>query len=212
MTESLDVWRDRLHAAAMATLAGTPLVVDADERARRSWIAGFRDERGNRPAVAVPLMHHLAGLRGEIPERSTADVAWWWGVAAGDLAVFADGRLEGPLLPTTPEDPGGGPMGEGVEVWSEAELCALHAASRAGVPWSRCVSAASWLMCHVQPDNATNRPWAIHVFLRVWSETGDFEARLYAETLLHNCRVQFGRPDVLSAMVLLDASRALGAG
>ena len=32
---------------------------------------------------------------------------------------------------------------------------------------------------------------------------------MYADTLLHNCRVLTGQPDALSAHILLDASNAL---
>ena len=61
-----------------------------------------------------------------------------------------------------------------------------------------------WHLEHTQPDNATNRPWALHVFLTM----GTPEAVHYAETLLHNAMV--GGPDPLSARILVDAARELG--
>ncbi|MEO1585156.1 MAG: hypothetical protein AAFR96_11390, partial [Planctomycetota bacterium] len=62
----------------------------------------------------------------------------------------------------------------------------------------------------IQPDNATNLPWAVHVFCVLAERDGDADASLYAETLLHNCVVGgAGRPDKLSALILLDSARRL---
>jgi hypothetical protein len=93
---------------------------------------------------------------------------------------------------------------------SERELAGLHAwawALRENPESSDAFeSAARWVIENVQPDHATNRPWAIHVFIE---RAGDVEARMYAETLLHNCLVTTGEPDFFSACILLDAARAL---
>ena len=56
-----------------------------------------------------------------------------------------------------------------------------------------------------EPDNATNRPWALHVFLLASAP----ECQHYAETLLHNCLVTTGEPEPLSAWILLDAANEL---
>lgn len=99
-----------------------------------------------------------------------------------------------------------------IEVWTEAELCGLHGLWRAtamGGPRaealaSRLLAACSWHLEHTQPDNATNRPWAAHVFLL----DGRAEAQLYAETLVHNAQAQ-GNADPASRWILADAARSL---
>jgi len=108
---------------------------------------------------------------------------------------------------------------QAIELWTERELAALHALWRLSQirvrpPWRRrALAAARWHLAATQPDNATNHPWAIPVFLDLWmtdpeSELG-LNARLYAETLLHNCQTQSAKPDPLSALILLDASTGL---
>ena len=100
-----------------------------------------------------------------------------------------------------------------IEVWTESELSGLHALwwiarTRADSRLSgRMERARDWHLMVTQPDNATNRPWALHAF--VLADT--FEGRHYAETLLHNCMSMSGVPDALSSWVLLDCARALEA-
>lgn len=112
-----------------------------------------------------------------------------------------------PLFSFTDEDT--------IEVWTERDLSGMHALSRllqrAPDPnWKRRLRAAvRWHLENTQPDNATGRPWAIHVFLERWIADDDHESRLYAETLLHNCQMQMGRADGLSAEILRDAADAL---
>ncbi len=102
-----------------------------------------------------------------------------------------------------------------IEVWTERDLSGMHAASRliANQPdrrWhARIQSALDWHLEHTQPDNATGHPWAIHVFLLRSMTQDDHHARLYAETLLHNCQMQSGAADGLSAEILRDAADAL---
>jgi len=98
-----------------------------------------------------------------------------------------------------------------IEVWTDAELAALHAlsclaADRNRPAWrDRANAARDWHMEHTQPDNATNRPWALHVFRLADTP----ESLHYAETLLHNCMAMTGTPDPLSALILLDSADAL---
>ncbi|MEO0631783.1 MAG: hypothetical protein AAFY46_13825, partial [Planctomycetota bacterium] len=96
-----------------------------------------------------------------------------------------------------------------IELWTERELTMVHAAWL--LPgWSEAAEAsARWLIQEIQPDNATNLPWAVQVFASLTIEEDSHEARMYAETLMHNCMVSAGRPDPLSALVLLDAARQL---
>ncbi len=57
-----------------------------------------------------------------------------------------------------------------------------------------------WHIENTQPDNATNRPWALHVFLLA----GSPEGRHYAETLLHNALVT--GPEPFCAWILMDVA------
>lgn len=113
------------------------------------------------------------------------------------------------------------PVGEGplapwdgsvaIEVWTEEELSAMHALARLvrrlgdAAARERLHQAIAWHLEHTQPDNATNRPWAIHAFLL----EGSPEARAYAGTLLHNALAMQGRPVPLSAWILMDAAAEL---
>lgn len=107
----------------------------------------------------------------------------------------------------------GEPTGPAIEVWTETELAAVHAAWLLGSTWrAEARRAAVWLVEHIQPDNATNHPWGIHVFVTLAHETGAAQYELYAQTLLHNCQVTTGRPDPFSAMILKHSALALQAG
>jgi hypothetical protein len=100
---------------------------------------------------------------------------------------------------------------ETIEVWTEVELASMHALWRLARRHvrpdlkARLNLAAAWHMDHTQPDNATNRPWALHVFLL----HGSGEGRVYAETLLHNALALRGHPEPGSAWVLMDAAAEL---
>lgn len=117
--------------------------------------------------------------------------------------------------------PGIVPAGEGpliawdqtvaIEVWTEEELSGMHALARlarrmhAADALERLRSAVRWHIEHTQPDNGTNRPWAVHAFLA----EGSPEAHAYAGTLLHNALALSGRPTPLSAWILMDAAAEL---
>ena len=96
-----------------------------------------------------------------------------------------------------------------IELWTERELTIVHASWLLDGWTSIAESSARWLVREIQPDNATNLPWAVHVFASLAIEDGSHEARMYAETLLHNCLVSRGRPHELSALIVLDAARQL---
>jgi hypothetical protein len=175
-------------------------------------------------------MGHLAGSRlgssGEATLREGAAgaglEAWlWWQVHRdeGDLRSLIDPAQAGPLI-----TPG---RHSTIEVWTESELCALHALGRivqrrsarlseaALRPWrARLEAARAWHVEHTQPDNGTNRPWAVAVFATV----GSAESQLYAETLLHNALVSghqnqsAGGLEPLCAAILHDAAAQLEAG
>jgi hypothetical protein len=129
----------------------------------------------------------------------------WWALTDHriDVDAIVGGTGQGPLLPRDDY--------RAIEVWTDAELSAIHALwrlarARQRPDWMDRVEAArDWHVEHTQPDNATNRPWAFHVFLL----GGTPECTHYAETLLHNCMSFGGVPDALSAWILLDAAEAI---
>ncbi len=121
--------------------------------------------------------------------------------AAGVLPIPAPPPARGPIQPRSREDV--------IELWTERELTMVHAAWLLEGWTDLAEASARWLIDEIQPDNATNLPWAVHVFASLSVEDGSHEARMYAETLMHNCVVSTGRPDPLSALILLDAARQL---
>jgi hypothetical protein len=101
-----------------------------------------------------------------------------------------------------------------IEVWAECELAALHALHRLARTASPADSAAlqdraseaiHWHLEHTQPDNSTNRPWALHAFVL----HGSAEAALYAQTLLHNAQAGGAMGDPLVQWILADAHARL---
>ncbi|TVQ54449.1 MAG: hypothetical protein EA377_05435 [Phycisphaerales bacterium] len=143
------------------------------------------------------------------PPGSSPEVALWWAVAGASVDVDAAiaEPTEGSLLPQG--------LYRAIEVWTESDLCALHAlwilAQREGrADWiERVDRVRQWHLEYTQPDNATNRAWALHVFLLGSPpfELCEPESRHYAETLLHNTIAMDGRPTPLNAWILLDAAR-----
>ena len=138
------------------------------------------------------------------------------GVASLDLRLWACAAQPAEPLPEGILGPTGGPLRpwptDGtVEVWTEVELSSLHALWRlarqrkAPSLRERARSAMRWHLEHTQPDNATNRPWALHAFL----QEGSAEGEAYAGTLLHNALAHGGKPEPLSAWILMDASAEL---
>jgi len=207
--------------AIMPSVLGPHAWIDHLRRLAREPAAA---EPAERPAVLGPLRAVLGEARGSASTRPpTPDVELWMVraetrstgpneleervatiLAAAGSPVSSNGPAA--LLPRGDEQP--------LEVWTEAELCGLHALWALGLEHdrpgllARAEAARDWHLEHTQPDNATNRPWALPVFL----VAGTPETRFYAETLLHNCLAtagEPGRPDPLSARVLLDGADLL---
>ena len=191
--------------------------------------------------IDAPLLAAATGRLLDVPPRwrlddaprgdaanATLDVRLWWRVhqPQAPLSAILDPDARGPLLPAQAPLP--------IEVWTECELCALHALGRivAGVgagdaaptplptsPWgARLDSARAWHLEHTQPDNATGRPWAVAVFAADPAP----ESQLYAQTLLHNALVagpggaestsaRQSTLGPLAAVIVADAARVLGA-
>jgi hypothetical protein len=165
------------------------------------WIRHLEAIGGNHPAELPPDRTLLAGERGE--QRL-------WRACAGErveVASLLGGRGGSLLAPDA---------FLAIEVWAECELAALHALHRLartaapaeqGPLRTRAAEAIRWHLEHTQPDNSTNRPWALHAFLLADDGSGD--ASLYAETLLHNMRATDARTEPLSRWILADAAREL---
>jgi hypothetical protein len=157
--------------------------------------------------LAPPFRAAVIEAPGTIPEYpiQRGEVGLWW--ARTDDRIDVDALIaaptDGSLLPTNDY--------LAIEVWTDAELSALHALwwlarQRRREDWSHHVAAVrDWHIEHTQPDNATCRPWALHVFLL----GGTPESLHYAETLLHISLTDGGAPTALGAWILLDAARAI---
>jgi len=204
----------------MTGLANSPLEADADERL--AYLNGFRDEFLNQRTTDRPLLARVLGVDpGPSPgSEDAAERAWW---------ALHDPFIDPASVLLDLDTPGDAPLvyhasdaGVAIEWRTLDELAALHALwnlalERGRADWrARCLGAARWHIRELQPDNATNQPWAVHVFLTLANVSNDTEvahaARFHAETLMHACQVQQGRPDIVSAFVLLDGARMLERG
>lgn len=218
MVSTIDDWANLLTAVAAS--AQTPAPTDPH--------AVFADESGHRRPVDRPFLAWL-DRENPPPESVSAlthsaepDVALWAALATGQTipapvlemnrrdrwrSTFDSGSL-------FPQRNAAGPIA--IEVWSEVELSSLHALARMADaqpdlrPLVR--STSRWLIENLQPDNATNHPWSVHVFAAIGVLDDNVDALLYAQTLLHNCQVSQGRPDAFSALILRDSADALRTG
>ncbi len=208
-------WSAYLQSAAEPVLTDTPLQTRRTPQAdiARRFIETFTDERGDRRPVDRPLLAWLLHTHpGPTPADATStDLRLWWAL---HNEVPIDDAIAGPPGPILGEHAF---RSGAVETTTETELAALHALwhhARREPRWeTRCLDAARWHVEMLQPDNATNHPWAVHVFVHLALAERDpsqaATARLYAETLIHNALVASGRPDRFSACLLLDAARVL---
>ena len=207
-------WAECLIDIARPVLADDPVDLAFDLDARRAFAETFRDEMTARPSVVAPFLADLVGVPAPPePGDATPDDALWYALAHGTPNVADLVRPDaGPLL-RDPADQ------TSIEVRTESELIALHALSEVASRrenhglHARCRAAALWHLAELQPDNATNHPWAIQVFIRLacdeaHTDTGA-SALVHAQTQLHSSQVALGRPDRLSACILLHAARSL---
>lgn len=180
-------------------------------------VSGLRDpaDRTN----ARPFLAHRGVLdvaRSGRPTRVDPDASLWWALL--DRSVTHALRALESATERSAQDRGAlFPRGlyAAIEVWTESELSALTALwwlSRlpgGGPLRDPMLASARWHLEHTQPDNATNRPWAIPVFLELAILDQSPDARLFAETLLHNAIAANGTPEPFSAQILLDAADAV---
>ncbi|MFG0251476.1 MAG: hypothetical protein ACF8NJ_01220 [Phycisphaerales bacterium JB038] len=215
---SLAQWSAHLHQLA-APASATTLSLDE--------VRAFRDDRGHHRASDLPFLAQRFGYEvGPAPAAAAHDVALWW--ALHDDGIDVDRIIDREAQPQSLHRHEGAVRGgagglfrqdlfQTIEVWTEADLSGLHAlyhlAQRRGRPdWRRRLfEVARWHLLEVQPDNGTNHPWAVHVFLILAQEESDPQAQLHAETLLSNSLVTFGEPDAFSKHILADAARTLDA-
>lgn len=208
-------WSDHLLATAAPVLLDTPFLnVQESLVSVPGFIDSFADEHGDRRAVDRPLLAHmLRADPGPTPDlkRTDADLRLWWALHDGSSIESVVTPGPGPVVGVPAFETGA------IETTTETELGALHAlahhARRDGRWRARCLEAARWHVEMLQPDNGTNHPWAVHVFLDLAYTEADpaasAAARIHAETLMHNALVSTGRPDLFSACLLLDAARSL---
>lgn len=193
---TLQNWSDRLRGAALATLGSESLDAMANLQSGELKQLPMAQLIG----TSLGVKTHTLGR-----ESRSLDERLWRSLADQSIKPPPCHSLIGPL---TGENKSGA-----IEVWTETELACVHAAWSLGDDWRTAAKAsATWLLENIQPDNATNHPWAVHVFASLAVETGNFEFDLYAQSLLHNCIVGTGKPDAFSAIILLHASRAIQAG
>lgn len=201
-TADIKRWIGLLQADAALTLHAAPASLPPA-------VGGFSDERGNTRPVDALL---LAAMGPPEPTPPTylgdmPDVRLWSAVL----------RHEEPVEPWLTPDSQPGPLlthrpGTSLEVFTEAELCGLHALwslarLRSRTDWTRrCLDVAAWHIRELQPDNATNMPWGIHVFVLLGLRRSEPLAMIEAESRLHNAKVSGGAPDRRSACILMHAS------
>lgn len=207
-------------AAREALTGSVALDHSASDAQKIAFATTFADERGHRRLVDKPLLAWLLGLPlAELhpsPLREQDwDVAAWTALALAQAPSEEMLASDGPFVPLHDA--------AAIEVATELELAALHAffnhAQLAAHPAAlrvrirqRTLRAATWLLENLQPDNATNHPWAAHVFALIAKDTTSpvqLEAALYAQALLHNSLIPRGKPDRFSALILLDAAQQL---
>lgn len=201
-------WGEVLLGEARLALIGTawaPLLSIEKNADNIPALSEFRDERGHQRAIDHYLLSWMTHQPAPpVNPSSSADVQIWNALIRGDIEFMLEAI-----------GPAGGPLTRNataltLEVWTETELSILHALSHAGDRAAeRTAQAADWILANLQPDNATNHPWGVHVFLARAFLCDMPEHRLYAETLLHNSIVSLGRPDRFSALLLLDSARTL---
>lgn len=202
----------------MQRLATTPLANSSNytQDQKQTFITNFRDDLGNRRPVDAPLLCRLLIVpfkQISTPVRNDELQLWQAQHSNTDplTLVAPSSTTPSPLFPHLHH--------LAIELWTESELSGLHALSHfaatsqnPAIP-ARMRSAAAWLLDNIQPDNATQRPWAIHVFLLMandthLSHTVRSNAQMYADTLLHNAMIPMGPqvPDIFSACILLDSA------
>lgn len=199
-------WARLLRALAEPALRRTPLAtVPRAPAEAAAFAAGFRDSAGDTNEFHAPVLARLLGTDPGVPPSSLSPAgALWWDVASRRAPSGPDPASVGPLFPHLRD--------WGIESWHENELAGAHAlwhASTADPAWRlRLDRLVPWLLEEVQPDNATQRPWGVQVFVAA-ATRGVSGAAAYADVLVHGARVGREHPDAFAAVLLLDAALEL---
>ncbi len=205
---SIDQWIAHLDALTSGPLSGVPFG-ESDE-VKRGYIGSFRDEFGSKRATDGALLSRVLGVEyAPRDDRMDADLDerlwdaihqtmldWRSWISKADGLVVGDYAIEHRTL---------------------IELSSLHALWHLTVQdpegRDRIAELVDWHTRELQPDNGINRPWGVHVFVVRSVEAEDenlrLDAMLHAQTLVNNCCINLGKPDVLSALVLRDSADAL---
>ncbi len=218
VVSSLSTWVQRLRSLAAPGLPERFLELQRSQPAAspdlaRAWIAAFRDGEGNRRAVDGPLLAHMLSVQTTPPLRTPTPESRVWALLTQAVPNITDTAVDwtgtGRLFPSLAES--------GIEAWTEAELASLQALAwialrqRSSPLMHRAMTAAKWLASEVQPDNATQHPWAAGFFIARSTDTAlssreRQEYALYAHTLIENALVGREHPDVFSACILWDSA------
>ncbi len=199
-------WIAHLNGMATGPLEGVPINGTDDEK--RAFVGSFRDEFGARRATDGALLCRVLGIRYEPGGIESQDLDFrLWEAVHGIFGAW-DGLI-------TKEDGLVNPHGYAIEHRTLIELCALHALYylAEGEMRDRVDRLVDWHTRELQPDNGINRPWGLHAFVIRSVEAEDVNLRLnamlHAQTLANNCCITLGKPDILSAFILLDSANAL---
>jgi len=206
LQSDVGTWAARLRRLAIGSLAD---LVGHDGALRAgAEVGGFSDERGARRSIDAAVLGRVFGTpAGRMPEKATADHRWWWSLATDGAAP--EPEAAGAITPRRDD--------QAIELWTEIELGALHAATSLALGrgdvalLERCLDACAWHVAEIEPDNATGHAWAVHGFVLLAFGRGLAEAELHAQALLHGCMRGSGKPDRFSALLLLDAAGSLDA-
>lgn len=206
---SIAQWIAHLDALTSGPLSDVPLT-ESDE-AKQAFVDSFRDEFGSRRSTDGAVVSKVLGIEyqpGGTDLDRDIDVRLWeavhkpdavWKPWVSDTAGLGEGLVDGDYA---------------IEHRTLLELSSLHAmmhlANHETEIWSRIRSLVDWHTRELQPDNGVNRPWGFHAFIVRSIETSDestqLNAMLHAQTLVSNCCVTFGKPDILSAVILRDGA------
>jgi len=172
----------------------------------RAAAEGFSDESGVRRTIDPAVLARVYGTApGPMPVGATPDLQWWWALADG--GAHPEPEPAGALTRRRDD--------QGIELWTEIELGALHAAWSLAIENEdesllvRCMEACRWHIAELQPDNATNHAWAIHAFVIYADVFLSPESDMHAQTLLHACMMASGKPDRFSGLLMYEAADAM---
>lgn len=211
---SIEQWIPHLNHLTRDTARKIPQ--SCDNRTKISYIESFVDEYGSRRTTDQALLSRVLDIPyipAETDGEADIDLKLW-------NALYADASWER-WLP----DQGGLVHEDGyaIEHRTLIELSSLHALShlintkigtRIEELSDRVNMLVDWHTRELQPDNGIHRPWGIHAFIfRSVDESCPtdirLDAMLHAQTLLSNCCVSMGKPDLLSGIILIDSLNAL---